>query len=155
MIPPRIVQSFASLPTDLIGLCRPQAWVDLTRPPAEGMRPIRDILVHMMDTEAGWIGHVVRGNPDPRYKPEDFRDLDAILAVWAPQRCETVAFVRSLTPEQWSATRPLLRWDKEQSATVGDIVWHVVTHDQYHRGQIFSRLALLGRRDLPDYDMLR
>jgi len=27
--------------------------------------------------------------------------------------------------------------------------------EQYHRGQIFTRLALLGRRDLPDYDLLR
>ncbi len=28
-------------------------------------------------------------------------------------------------------------------------------HEQYHRGQIFTRLALLGRRDLPDLDLLR
>jgi uncharacterized damage-inducible protein DinB len=32
---------------------------------------------------------------------------------------------------------------------------HVVTHEQYHRGQVFTRLALLGRHDLPDHDMLR
>ena len=35
------------------------------------------------------------------------------------------------------------------------LVWHVVTHEQYHRGQVFTRLALLGRRDLPDHDLLR
>ena len=39
--------------------------------------------------------------------------------------------------------------------TIEEIVWHVVTHEQYHRGQIFTRLAMLGRRDLPDHDMLR
>jgi uncharacterized damage-inducible protein DinB len=155
MLPTRIAQSFATLPADLIGLCRPHNWADLTRPPAEGMRSIRDILVHTMGTEAGWIGHVVRGMPDRPFKPDELRDLDAILAVWAPQRAATMAFVRSLTAEQWSATRPLIGWDENQTATVADIVWHVVTHDQYHRGQIFSRLALLGRRDLPDYDMLR
>jgi uncharacterized damage-inducible protein DinB len=155
MIPPRIAQSFASLPSDLVGVCRSHAWPDLTRPPAEGMRSIRDILVHAMRTEAGWIGHVVRGMLDRSYDAEAFHDLDSILAVWAPQRADTVAFVRSLTPEEWGETRPLLRWDPTQVATVGDIVWHVVTHDQYHRGQIFSRLAMLGRRDLPDYDMLR
>jgi uncharacterized damage-inducible protein DinB len=38
---------------------------------------------------------------------------------------------------------------------VEDIVWHVVTHEQYHRGQIFTRLALLGRRDLPDLDVIQ
>ena len=28
--------------------------------------------------------------------------------------------------------------------TVEEMVWHVVTHEQYHRGQIFTRLGLLG-----------
>ena len=46
-------------------------------------------------------------------------------------------------------------WDQSQSVSIEEIVWHVVTHEQYHRGQVFSRLALLGRRDLPDYDLLR
>jgi uncharacterized damage-inducible protein DinB len=153
VIPSRIARSFADLPKELIDLCRPHAWADLTRPPAPGMRPIRDILVHMMAAEARWIGRAMGGRPDPDYQPEDFRDLDAILTVWGPQRRETVQFIQGLTPDQSRAAVPIP--GDETKTTAADIVWHIVTHDQYHRGQLFTRLALLGRRDLPDYDMLR
>ena len=148
MLPPRIADGFSRQPEDLIGLCRTYSWDELTRPPRKGMRPIRDILVHMMDTEGYWIGHVVSGAPDQKFAPKAFGDLDAILTAWNPQREASLAFLRALTPKERADRRPL-PWDKRQSASVEEIVWHVVTHDQYHRGQIFTRLALLGRRDLP------
>ncbi len=154
MIPPRILERFRTVPDELIDLCRPHAWTDLTTPPGEGMRAIRDILVHMVSAEYGWIQHVALGNPRRRLRPEEFSDLDAILAVWRPQRNATVALAGTLTPEERHSRRPF-PWDAKETASVEEIVWHVVTHEQYHRGQIFTRLALLDRRDLPDYDLLR
>lgn len=118
------------------------------------MKSIRDVLVHMVSAEAYWIQHVVLGSPRQRLDPASFGDLDAILAAWAPQREATLALVRGLGPDQRLARRSF-PWNQDESASVEEIVWHVVTHEQYHRGQIFTRLALLGRRDLPDYDLLR
>jgi uncharacterized damage-inducible protein DinB len=46
-------------------------------------------------------------------------------------------------------------WDPAVTVSVEEIVWHVVGHDQYHRGQVFTRLAMMGRRDLPDQDLIR
>jgi uncharacterized damage-inducible protein DinB len=154
MIPPRIRESFKALPNELVGLCRPHAWADLTAPPREGMRSIRDVLVHMIGTEANWVGYVIQGRPRRRSDPESFESLDAILTAWTPQRAATLEFVDGLSPEGRVERRPF-PWDASQTATVEEVIWHVVTHDQYHRGQIFTRLALLGRRDLPDIDMLR
>ena len=154
MIPPHLVGTFRSLPDDLIGLCRPHTWEQLTILPAAGMRPIRDILVHMIGAESFWIRHVVLGQPRRKFSPEAFTDLDAILSEWKPQREATIAFASGLSAEQRASRRPF-PWDASQSASLEEIVWHVVTHEQYHRGQVFARLALLGRRDLPDYDMLR
>jgi uncharacterized damage-inducible protein DinB len=154
MIPPRILESFRTVPDELIGLCRPHVWDQLTVAPAEGMRPIRDVLVHTMSTENNWIRHVAQGHPRQRFQPEAFGDLDSILAVWAPQRWATLEFVGSLTPADRAARKPF-PWDPNETTSVEEIVWHVVTHEQYHRGQLFTRLALLGRRDLPDRDLLR
>lgn len=154
MLPPRIAETFARVPEELVGVCRPHTWEQLTTPPAEGMRPIRDVLVHTFGAEALWIGHVVEGNPRERISPEAFGDLDALLARWNPRRASTLAWLSGLTAEA-RASRRTFPWDAAQSASVEEIVWHVVTHEQYHRGQVFTRLALLGRRDLPDHDMLR
>jgi uncharacterized damage-inducible protein DinB len=154
MLPPRIEEGFAKLPGETVDLCRPHPWEDLTRPPGVGMKSIRDVLVHMVGAEAYWIQHVVLGSPRQRLDPASFGDLDSILAAWAPQREATLALLRGLGPDRRLDRRPF-PWNQDESASVEEIVWHVVTHEQYHRGQIFTRLALLGRRDLPDYDLLR
>ncbi len=154
MLPTRVLETFSRLPAEIVGLCRPQTWEDLTTSPQPGMRPIRDALAHMIGTEVFWILHIIRGKTLRRRKPEFYESLDGVLRVWVPQRETTAEFVRTLTPAK-RRERRRLPWDATQSASVEEIVWHVVTHEQYHRGQIFTRLALLGRRDLPDYDILR
>lgn len=154
MIPPRILSTFRSLPNELIGLCRPHTREQLTIPPADGMRSIWDILTHLVGVEARWIGHVVLGRPRERLLPEAFKDLDDILAFWNQQREATISLVGTLTAAE-RMSRRAFPWDPNESTSVEEIIWHVVTHEQYHRGQVFTRLALLGRRDLPDHDMLR
>ncbi len=154
MLPTRILEGFKNLPGEMIGQCRPHTWEQLTTPPGAGMKPIRDVLVHVVGTEAFWITHVVQGHSRPRLDPASFGDLDTILTAWTPQREATLELLRNLTPEQRLARRPF-PWNQAETATVEEIIWHVVTHEQYHRGQIFTRLALLGRRDLPDNDLLR
>ena len=154
MIPPRVLAGFSTLPDDLVGLCRPHSWEQLTASPAEGLRPIKVILLHMAGAEAFWIQHVVLGKPRPKFPPEDYASLDSILDVWKPQRAATIALVQGWSVEERAGTRAF-PWDHNERASVEDIVWHVVTHEQYHRGQVFTRLALLGRRDLPDHDLLR
>lgn len=89
MIPPRVTESFARVPSEIIGLCRSQPWDDLTRSPGEGMRSIRDVLVHVVGAEAFWIYHVVlRSSAFERakFEPETFQSPDAILGAWAPER---------------------------------------------------------------------
>jgi len=154
MLPPRIAEGFLAVPDEIVGLCRPHAWDELTRPPAEGMRAIRDILVHMVSAERYWMRYVIQGEPRQRLRPDHYPTLDSILNDWKPQRIATLAFISGLSVEE-RPVRRTLPWDATKSASLEEIVWHVVTHEQYHRGQIFTRLALLGRRDLPDYDLLR
>jgi uncharacterized damage-inducible protein DinB len=155
MIPPGTLDRFAAVPDELLAVCAPHAWDALTSPPAEGLRSIRDILVHMVGAEQRWIHHVISGSqPRMRDRPEDFGDLERIRHLWRPQRAATVTLARALTAEEWRSSRPL-HFDPARTARVDEIFLHVVTHEQYHRGQIFTRLALLGRLDLPDLDLLR
>jgi len=154
MLPPLIADAFHTLPADLVAVCRPHSWEELTAVPGDGLRSVRDILVHLMDNEAGWVGHVVRGEPRRRFDPAAFDGLDSVLAEWEPLRAASVATILGLTEEARRDRRPL-PWDAAKTVSVEEIVWHIVGHDQYHRGQAFTRLALLGRRDLPDHDLIR
>lgn len=154
MIPRPTLDLFRAVPDELLALCAAHGWDAMTSAPAEGLRSIRDILAHMVGAEQRWIHHVVAGKPQVRDRPEAFSDLTAIGNLWRPQRDATVALAGALTAEEWR-TRRLLPWNPQRTAGVDEIFWHVVTHEQYHRGQVFTRLALLGRRDLPDLDLLR
>jgi uncharacterized damage-inducible protein DinB len=154
LLPPRVADVFRRTPAELIGLCRPHPWDQLTAAPAAGLRSIRDILAHLIDAESGWIGYVIERRPRVKADPASFGSLDQLLAAWVPQRESSLALILWLTPEARLERRPL-PWDAAATASVEEIVWHVVAHEQYHRGQVFTRLALLGRRDLPDHDLLR
>jgi uncharacterized damage-inducible protein DinB len=154
VLPPVIAETFRTVPADVIKQCRPHSWEQLTSAPAPGMKSVREILVHMMGTEAFWLHHVVDGKPLRRPDPASFGSLESILAPWSAQRDATMSWLETQGPGQLSSTRTQ-PGSPSKSATVADIIWHVVTHEQYHRGQIFTRLAFLGRRDLPDNDLLR
>lgn len=154
MLPPLIAAAFRSFPADLVAVCRPHPWCELTSTPGDGLRSVREILVHLMENEAGWVGHLVRGEPLRRFDPAAFESLDAILSQWEPLRAASVATFFGLTEEGRRSRRPL-PWDATKSVSVDEVVWHMVGHDQYHRGQVFTRLALLGRKDLPDHDLIR
>jgi hypothetical protein len=99
VIPPRILEGFKNVPVELIDPCRPHSSEQLTTTPRDGMRPIRDVLVHTMSAEAYWMRHVIGGELRPRFDPNAFTSLDAILGMWTPQRAQTIEFVRRLTPE--------------------------------------------------------
>jgi uncharacterized damage-inducible protein DinB len=154
MLPPRLMTAFQNAPAEFVDLCRPHSWDELIAVPGQGMRSICDILVHLIDAETGWIDHVVRGNPRLALAPESFQNLDQIFALWTPRRATTVQLIQGLTTDDRASTRPL-PWNAAEFATAEEIVWHVVTHEQFHRGQVFTRLGLLGRRDLPDLDVIR
>lgn len=154
MLPPVVAHAFRAFPADVVSVCRPHTWEELTRAPGEGLRSVRDILIHLMENEAGWVGHVVRGEPRQRFDATVFGSLDAILTEWGPLRTATINAILGLTANERGSQRPL-PWDASKTVSVEEVVWHVIAHDQYHRGQIFTRLGLLGRRDLPDHDLIR
>lgn len=40
MLPPRIAESFQRVPSELVEVCRPLSWQQLTASPGPGMRPL-------------------------------------------------------------------------------------------------------------------
>jgi uncharacterized damage-inducible protein DinB len=98
--------------------------------------------------------HLIRGRPLLDVHADAWSSLDDALAMWKPMRDETALWVNTLMAGERRGRRTF-PWAPAESATVEEIIWHVVTHEQYHRGQIFTRLALLGQRNLPVRDLLR
>jgi uncharacterized damage-inducible protein DinB len=118
------------------------------------LRSVRGILVHLTGNEAGWVGHAIRGEPRRRSDPSAFDSLGAVLAEWQPPRAASAATIPGQPGDERGARRPLPR-GASKSVSVEEVVWHVVAHDPYYRGQVFTRPALLGRRDLPHHDLIR
>jgi len=108
----------------------------------------------MVGAEAYWIQHAIPSETRVRVKPKTFENRESNLRRWMSQREQTLGFLRTLTPEMRAEPRPF-PWDPAQATSVDEIVWHVVAHEQYHHGQVFTRLGLVGGRDLPDHDLLR
>src|SRR5438270_5744337 len=116
MFPKRVYQAVKNLPSELLTVCRQHTWVDLASAPANGMRSIHEILVHLIDAEAGWINHVVRGQPRQRLQSTSFNSLEQIAQVWFPKRDATLSWVNALKTHDLASTRQL-PWDSKEKAS--------------------------------------
>ncbi len=125
--------------------------------PADGLRSIGDILRHVITAEEYWWRGGILGQPFGTGRPADWDTLtDEQKAAHRKQRFPTLT---SIVQGMQSAHEPIAEfltqidaallcekrratWGKEN--TLRWIMWHLVEHDQHHRGQVFTRLRLLG-----------
>jgi hypothetical protein len=125
----------------------------LSRRPDPKNWAAKEVVCHLRDTEESFLGrfeHIVAIpeaplfgiNPDRWAEERQYLRNDAgeALAAFHKRRAETLAFLRTLTPEQWQRggvhpTRGRL--------TIGDFVTLMAWHDDNHLDQL--RRALEGR----------
>jgi uncharacterized damage-inducible protein DinB len=140
---------------DLVRLARDE---DLEFRPAPGLRPLGEVLRHIITTEEYWWHGGILCEPFERWRPADWDSysveekerhrarrfptketiLDGLQAAHAP----VAAFMREFAETDlcerrrptWGGGENSLRW----------ILSHLVEHDLHHRGQVFTRLRLLG-----------
>lgn len=151
LIPEFVLKAMSERPFQLLELCRklPDGW--WTWQPHPEVRSIRGILVHMMEAEEHWIARVVLGGTRREWEPSGFGSPDALAAVWRPVRERTVKWLASLDESARTETRKVRGNPPE--LTLEAIAWHLVTHDFHHKGQVCTRLAMLGV-EVPDLDII-
>lgn len=151
IIPEFVRKAMSERPFQLLDLCRKLPEGGFTSNPHPGVRSIRAILVHMMGADRHWVEFVVEGKPWPELDPAAFATPDDVERAFRPVRERTVAWMAALDETARSETRRI-RWEPHE-VTLEQIAWHLVTHDFHHKGQVVTRLAMLGV-EVPDMDIL-
>jgi uncharacterized damage-inducible protein DinB len=117
-------------------------------PTGEGRFSPLEVLAHLADWEPIFAGRIRQAieNPGSEIVPQDESERaingkyseqqwEAVLAQFRHERKRTLAFVESLTPEQWNAS---LVHPEEGDMTVMALVLNLIGHDAYHLEQLLG-----------------
>jgi uncharacterized damage-inducible protein DinB len=126
----------------------------------KGQKPVRDTLVHMIDTETchfRWLdGTMTRDESFARQFPvQDYPDVAAVRKFWNQVSGETAAFIATLKTDA-NLGRVYTRTRRDGS-TVGRPMWeimlHVANHATQHRSEVALMITALGHSP-GDLDLL-
>jgi uncharacterized damage-inducible protein DinB len=116
---------------------------DITAHLGKGIGSIREILVHIMNTEIHWISVLSGMDPDV-LEPGDFGDITTISKVWRRIERETREFVEDQTEQTLQHVKSVQMEDELVSFTVGKALLHLLTHEIHHRGLLVGLIRYLG-----------
>lgn len=124
----------------LLAMCARVSADDFTRAvtPNPGWGSLREILVHLLDTEFGWRASLQGLDASEILEAEAFPDLAALQTRWAEERAAWAAF-----EAEWTDAR-LNTPHKPGRPTVGQVILHVVNHGTQHRSEAATFLTGYG-----------
>lgn len=123
------------------GLLNPEQY---NAEPVPGWTSVRASLFHIAVVTEGWLrgltGEVVGGPP----RAEDYATVDDVERL-LNRAYQTFDGLRpSFTPEWLSAPMTMRGGGRTAVLPPWAVLWHVVNHATYHRGQVASKLKRLG-----------
>ena len=105
------------------------------------------ILTHMANVESAWMD-VVEGNPNPKWgrvSTKEHTTLAPVRAYAEEVRARTHRLVDGLTEAELQRSCPVGWKTGAPAFTVEQILFTIVTHEHFHRGEI---QAVLWQRDI-------
>jgi uncharacterized damage-inducible protein DinB len=117
-----------------------------------GNSSIRDILVHLMNSEIYWIS-TLSGMESETLSPEEFTDVRSIAKTWRKIERETREFVAEQTDVSLQYVKTVTWDDTTVSFTIAKALVHMATHEVHHRGFIIGLLRQMGYEP-PDVNMI-
>jgi uncharacterized damage-inducible protein DinB len=112
-----------------------------TEPPLHGSRSLQHILVHMLDTEQGWLENLRTGhsNASPELDPAAFPNASALSAAWQTDEEVMRSWLATLDDETVNAASyiPHLKF--------WQCLVHVVNHGTQHRSEAAMILTNFGQ----------
>ncbi len=117
-----------------------------------GNTSIRNILVHLMNTEIYWISMLSNLDTES-LNPEEFREVDSIAKTWRKIERETREFVGEQTEVSLQYVKSVTWGETTVSFTVAKALVHLATHETHHRGFVIGLLRQMGYEP-PDMNML-
>ena len=117
-----------------------------------GKGSIRNILVHIMNTERHWISVLENSNFEA-IEPDSIENIQSIRENWLKVHEKTREFVDNLKVEELYHVRSVWRGEQTVSFTVGKALIHIANHETHHRGVLSGLIRQKGLNP-PDFDLL-
>jgi uncharacterized damage-inducible protein DinB len=106
---------------------------------------LRDTLVHILSAEWIWLERCRGRSPKAMLSPTDFPDVASLRSRWGQVSAEQREFYDAIAPEDLSKIVTYVNTKGETwSYPLEEVLWHVVNHGSYHRGQVTTALRQLG-----------
>lgn len=106
---------------------------------------LRDVLVHLVSAQRGWLARVRLEPPPAGLKPADFPDLAALVAAWRSIDAAMNEYVGRLTePELAEVIRYTDSAGQENGYTRGQMLFHQANHAAQHRSEAALILTQMG-----------
>ncbi len=102
-------------------------------------------LLHILDTEYGWRMFVQHNEWASELTEQEIPDLDALVARSREEARAMADFIGSLSDDD---TTRVIRYDANgtpRERVLWHLLYHVVNHGSYHRGECATALTALGR----------
>lgn len=127
----------------------PEQWCAPNHP---SHRSLRDIMIHLIDCEEGWI-HDVQGKEGTYVTPDDEASVASLHQAWKAVSLRTQQYIQSLDNEGLARSVP---WTDLEGETHDYPLWQLLLHQANHATQHRSEAALLltqlgASTDLLDY----
>jgi uncharacterized damage-inducible protein DinB len=126
---------------------------EFTKDLGVGRNSIRDIIIHLVNTEIYWIDHVLRGIATEQILSRDYADAESIWEAWKSVETTTREFVREQNERSLQHVRSVMWGDVTVSFTVAKALVHLATHETHHRGLVVGLLRQLGHKT-PNVNMM-
>jgi uncharacterized damage-inducible protein DinB len=117
-----------------------------------GKGSIRNILVHLVNTERYWIS-VLDSRDISQIEPESIDSIESIGEVWSKVHEETRDFVGRLKEDQLQHVKSVTWGDQTVSFTVAKALIHMTNHETHHRGLLVGLIRQQGIEP-PDFNMI-
>ena len=104
------------------------------------------LMAHCMGAESRWIENRIRGKNLPYVETAPPADPNAAFTRWQQIRANTYAFMDALQGDEWQRVIDvdLTQWSRTMQITVEQILFHIVNHENFHRGQMSMLLQHFG-----------
>ena len=106
---------------------------------------LRDTLVHILSAEWIWLERCRGRSPKAMLAPADFPDVASLRTRWGQVAQEQREFNEAIASED---LRKMVTYVNTRGETwsypLEEVLWHVVNHGSYHRGQVTTMLRQLG-----------
>ena len=126
---------------------------DFTRNLGVGKGSIRNIMVHLLNSDIYWI-NIIGDENIPPLEPTQFRTVDDVAKSWKRIERKMRDVISIQTDVSLQYVKRLRKEEDTISFTIGRAFLHLVTHEAHHRGFIIGLLRQMGY-DPPNVNMLR